>query len=327
MRPPRGTTTRRWSSRPGTPPRTTLTGPARSAARAPRRRGELLVQRLALPGDQDAARAPRAAGPAPRARPGSPPRAPSPPATPRGRAGRGPGPPSAPASAATRRPRPVASTTVCRKRTFLPTESTSSARSGAEGRGERQAREAAARRRCPAAASMPSAAQRRHGGQAVEDVEAGDVGRLADRRQVDRLGPGEQEAHVGVDRGAGGRLQREAERDEPGVERLVVRRGQRRRGPRTRVGSGSLGRSRAPSMWSCTSPSGSRSRRRTFAAAGVWSVSRHPVGSGPGLPVTPRGRRAPSAHAACGERTVGSRPAGRQDGLSTIRAAPSVRCG
>ena len=34
---------------------------------------------------------------------------------------------------------------------------------------------------------------------------------------------------MGVDRGSGGRLQGEAERDEPGVERLVVRRGQRRK--------------------------------------------------------------------------------------------------
>ena len=103
----------------------------------------------------------------------------------------------------------------------------------AEGRGERQAGEPAARAEVQQAVDAERR-ERRHGGQGVQDVEAGDVRRLADGRQVDGLGPGEEEAHVGVDRGAGGRLQDQAERHEAGVERLVVRRGERRKVLETR---------------------------------------------------------------------------------------------
>jgi hypothetical protein len=49
---------------------------------------------------------------------------------------------------------------------------------------------------------------------------------------------------------------------------------------------------------SCTGPSGSRSRRRSFAAAlRPLPVSRRPFGSGPGFPVTPPGRRSPVVRA------------------------------
>ena len=172
MRPPRGTTTRRWSSRPGTPLGTTLTGPARSAARAPAAAVELLVERDPLPGHEHAAgRDERQAqlhelGQARhRARRHRRPRlAVARVAGERLRARRAPRRPAAPV--------PVASTTVCRKRTFLPIGVHQQRAVRAEGRGERQAGEPAARpevqqagrRRAPRGAARRPGSPGRGGG-------------------------------------------------------------------------------------------------------------------------------------------------------------------
>ena len=326
MRPPRGTITRRWASRPGTPLGTTLTGPARSAARAPAGRVELLVQRLALPGHEHAPgrherqaqlhqlgearhragghRRPRlavarVAGEGLRAR-----RAPRRPAAP-GPSRRRPSAGSAPS---------------CRR-------SPPAARGpAAEGRGERQARETRRPTRCPAAASMPSAAS---GGTAASESRTWRRATSAGSRMAVRLIASVQAsrnrtwASIAA-RAAGARTRPSATRPASSVSWYAAGSGAR---SSKRVGSGPLGRSRAPSMWSCTSPSGSRSRRRTFAAAGVYAVWRHPVGSGPGLPGAPCGWRAPSAHAACGDRTVGPARRGVKTTCPRFGRAPPVRCG
>ena len=73
---------------------------------------------------------------------------------------------------------------------------------GRIGRGQRQARVAAARPEVdePVGAVL---AQDREPGQAVDDVRDGDRSRLADGRQVDRGGPGEEQPGVTVDGGTG----------------------------------------------------------------------------------------------------------------------------
>ena len=126
--------------------------------------------------------------------------------------------------------------------------------------------------------------------------------RVADRREVDRARSRRAGAGVGVDRLAGLGRQREAEGVEPGVEHRVVRRGGGARGPERASGADLSGGPGHPPVWSCAVSPGSRSRRRSCAAAGVSSVWRHPVGSGPGLPGAPCGWRAPSARprAECG---------------------------
>ena len=106
--------------------------------------GQLLVQRQALPGDEDAARARRAAA---RPRPARTARR-RPATVTAGHASRSRGSCASAsartASAATVRPSPVASITVARKPTFLAMESTSRTRSGGQGGGDGQAGEAPA---------------------------------------------------------------------------------------------------------------------------------------------------------------------------------------
>jgi hypothetical protein len=50
-----------------------------------------------------------------------------------------------------------------------------------------------------------------------------DVGRLADRREVDRLVPGEKQPDMVVDRAAGGRRQDKIQLAEAGLQRNRVR--------------------------------------------------------------------------------------------------------
>ena len=199
-----GTMTRRWSSSPGTRTRWISGLPARSARRRrPRRRAPL--HRVALPGDEHAARRDerqgelhelreRRHGAGRHAR-----------AMPRGRAGRGRWPPSAAPPRRPRRSRPVARITVSRKRTFLPTESTSSVRSDARRRGQRDPGKAAAatRGRAAARSRAPGGPAPRRGCRATwrRATSAG----LPDRRQVDRRRPRQQQADVPVEDRARGR--------------------------------------------------------------------------------------------------------------------------
>jgi len=67
-------------------------------------------------------------------------------------------------------------------------------------------------------------------GQAVRNVADRDGGRVADRRQVDRGVPGEQEPDVVVDRAADVVRQPQPERRQGGIEGVVVRGGKLRKG-------------------------------------------------------------------------------------------------
>ena len=112
--------------------------------------------------------------------------------------------------------------------------------------GERDAREAAAAAEVqqPGDAARPERRDRR---QAVDDVGEGDRGRLADRRQVDRLGPGEEQADVVVDGACGRRCRAPGRgRARPSARASPYADGSSGRSE-TRVGSGRLGWSRAPS--------------------------------------------------------------------------------
>jgi hypothetical protein len=73
-----------------------------------------------------------------------------------------------------------------------------------ESRGEGDARKAAAAAKVEEPAD---AAEKRGGGEAVDDMAKADLGGFADRRQVDRRIPGEEQPNVVVDRAAGGRRQ------------------------------------------------------------------------------------------------------------------------
>ena len=164
-----------------------------------------------------------------------------------------------------RRPSPVASITVARKPTFLATESTSRARSAGS---------AAASGRPGKPPPLPRSRSgvipraRRSGttAQAVDDVGEGHRGGLADRGQVDRRRPGQQEPDVAVDRGPGLGVEPRPSGLEPRREGVAVRLGElgkvrnARRERTSRPVQGTL-------LKSCTGPSGSRSRRRSFAAA------------------------------------------------------------
>ena len=66
------------------------------------------------------------------------------------------------------------------------------------------------------------AAEQRHRAEAVDDVTERDLRRIADRAEVDRRVPGEEQPDVVIDRAARRGAQREVERGEPGIERLVV---------------------------------------------------------------------------------------------------------
>ena len=99
----------------------------------------------------------------------------------------------------------------------------------AERRGERQTRIAAAAAEVDEAvgAALP---QDRDRDDAVRDMPDRDGGRIADRGQVDRRVPGEQEPDVVVDRTAGGFGQLEPEGAEAGVQGVVVCRWKRSEG-------------------------------------------------------------------------------------------------
>jgi hypothetical protein len=88
---------------------------------------------------------------------------------------------------------------------------------GRQGHGQRQARVATAGTEIeePGDAVLAQPRDRR---QAVEDVGPGDGRRLADRGEVDRGRPGEQEPDVVVDRGPCRAREVEAQRRQAGVE-------------------------------------------------------------------------------------------------------------
>jgi hypothetical protein len=65
-------------------------------------------------------------------------------------------------------------------------------------------------------------AERRDRAETVDDMAERDLGRIADRAEVDRRVPGEEQPDVVVDRRARGRAQLEVERTKPGIERFVV---------------------------------------------------------------------------------------------------------
>ena len=117
--------------------------------------------------------------------------------------------------------------------------------------------------------------------------------RVADRGQVDRLGPGEQQADVAVDRRPRRRCQRRARAPPGPASRAASYSGGSSGRSSTRVGSGSRGRSRHASCRSC---------RRTVRAplpasfrrtAGRSSVFRGPVRFAAGSPRAPRRSRYP----------------------------------
>ena len=227
---------RRDDRRPGRPPGPGGPGPRRRARPAP---GRASTPRGRRPGRA-------AAGRAPRARRGT--RRPARSRTAR-RPGRGGSRASASArdaSAATRPARPVASTTVCRKRTFLATESTSSARSAPSAAASGMPGIAAARAEVeqPGDAALAAGAAPQRG--ESSDVEARDLVRVADRGQVDRRGPGEQQPGVGVDRGAGRRVEVQAQLAQAGIEDVGVRVRESGRGPEHASGADLSGRTGHP---------------------------------------------------------------------------------
>ncbi len=98
---------------------------------------------------------------------------------------------------------------------------------GAERRREREPGEPAtgAEVEDPPDAASPEVG---HGREAVEDVETRDLGRVADRREIDRDRPGEQQPDVGVDHGARVVGKVDAQGPEPVVEDTRVLVGERR---------------------------------------------------------------------------------------------------
>ena len=160
-------------------------------------------------------------------------------------------------------------------------------------RGEREARVAAA----AAEVQDPrdaTAGQEGHGGQAVEDVEPGNARRVADRSQVDRRGPGEQQPGVAVDGVADRRLQPEAKRIKAGIEDVGVIGGQRRKVRNTRrerisrAIQGTL-------LRSCSGSTGSRSRRQTGRTRGRQLGLMPPGRFRPGFPRGPSRMAFPDA--------------------------------
>jgi len=88
-------------------------------------------------------------------------------------------------------------------------------------RGERDGRVAAAAAEVeePVDAARP---ERDEPGQAVDDMGPGDACRIADRGQVDRAGPRQEESSVIVDGPASARVERQAELIEPLIEGGLV---------------------------------------------------------------------------------------------------------
>ena len=320
MGPRRGTTTRRCASRPGHASLADrhVAGPERGQGGARGRRAPPPGAPASRPRGRRRAR--RAAARSPRAPRGSPPPARSPPARPRGRGGSCASASARTASAATLSSRPVAATTVRRKRDLLGDRIDEQDPVRRQHRGERAG--PGTRRRCRGrgSRSTPRRAQQRDSGEAVQDVEPGDARGIADRRQVDRHGPGEQQADVTVDGVAGDRIQLQA-------QGLEARRRGRRRTPRAGAGglqhtsgadlSGDPGH---PPCGRAPARPGAAPGVEQFARAGVNAVSRQPVGSGPGLPVAPRGCRSPVRARAVRIADVRRSGPERQDQLSTIRA-------
>jgi hypothetical protein len=91
-----------------------------------------------------------------------------------------------------------------------------------QGRGKRDAGEAAA---APEIKERVDAVRLEDvaGGEAVGDVTDGDVGRIADGRQVDRLVPREEETDVAVDRRAGDGVEVDGETGQGRVEGVGIR--------------------------------------------------------------------------------------------------------
>jgi hypothetical protein len=117
---------------------------------------------------------------------------------------------------------------------------------------ERDARKAAAR---PEVDEVPDRErlQQHHTGETVDDVPAGEVGRLSDGGQVDRGVPRHEQPDVIVDRGAGGRLEPQSQRREPVVEGCVVRWRESWKAPDARRERISLA-AQAPLLWTCPVP-------------------------------------------------------------------------
>jgi hypothetical protein len=113
------------------------------------------------------------------------------------------------------------------------------------------------------------------GAQAVDDVAPGDLDRVADRRQVDRRVPGEQQPDVALDRGARGRRQSARSSREPVVEAVRRTRRGAREGPERASGADHAdGPGTPPVGRASCGPSGLRSRRRFIAPRVVLRSSR-----------------------------------------------------
>ena len=291
--------------------------PPPSAATARSAAAQLVLEVAALPGDQEAARPEQREGQLDELGRGSPPRAPSPPASGRGgarpRQGPRPGrrrPSTVSCEAGRRRPTVAGSAPSCR----------SARRAGpASPAGRRPAAAPGSRRRSPGPRTARSPRSRRSGsgGQAVDDVAAGDRRRVADGGQVDRLVPGQQQPDVAVDRRARARGQGQA-RGPPGPRRGRRRRPAGRCGvSSTRVGSGSRGLStarlhgRVPSVHAAPLPASARLAPQARLRSSPVRPVRGRVSPCPSRTALPSGRPQ------CGCRTV-ERPDGpRQRGFST----------
>ena len=312
-------TTRRWPGEPGRP--ATSADLERAAAERVDRpsRGGQLGRRGRRASRRPARRPARAAGRrARRARPGA--------ATARAVTDR-----PAPAVPAVggqrlgpgrRRPRPVAPSPVAaddgsqEARPSWRSARRAAHRARRERRGERQARDS--RRPSPRSSEPVDAAlaqPRATRGQAVEDVRGRDRGRLADRGEVDRRGPGEQQADVPVDRGPGRR------RRASSAEVVEARRrgrasyaGGRSGVSSTRVGSGSRSAVHGTPPVVRVPPSARRrSRRRLVSHRGRWFGLPRSVRFAAGFPRAPRGPRYPRVRpsAGCGRYGSGAGPVNR----------------
>ena len=221
MGPPRGTTTSRWSARPGNARVEDAHG---ARPQGPQGRGggrDLVHGRGALPGHEHAARRDEREGHLDQV----------------GQGGHGPDGHRRPALAVARVGRERLSPGLLGGRRRLqpdgpddrPQELDLLAHRvheqnplGAQRSRQRQARKAAAAAEVEEAPDA-EAPKERHGGEAVEHVGPCHIGRLADRGQVDRVVPGEQQADVAVDRCARARGQVDPLRRQPRLEGVLVR--------------------------------------------------------------------------------------------------------